>query len=122
MRARILGGALAAILLAALAAPLLAHMNLVKSEPPADAALKTAPRHVQVWFSQEPDPMVSKLEMNGPAGAVKLVGFHPMPDKSLMAMVGEKLTDGRYTVSWQAAGDDGHIQKGEFAFTLNTGK
>ena len=39
-------------------------------------------------------------------------------DKSLMAVVNGDMPDGVYTVSWQAAGKDGHIQKGEFTFTV----
>jgi len=29
-----------------------------------------------------------------------------------------KLPAGEYTVSWQTAGDDSHISKGEFSFTV----
>ena len=39
-------------------------------------------------------------------------------DKSLMAMVEGGTPDGTYTVSWQSAGPDGHIQKGDFTFTV----
>jgi len=47
-----------------------------------------------------------------------------MDKMSLMAMVShaDKMSDGRYTVAWQSAGDDGHVQKGDFAFTLKRAK
>jgi methionine-rich copper-binding protein CopC len=32
------------------------------------------------------------------------------------------MADGRYTVNWQTAGDDGHLQKGTFAFTVKPAK
>lgn len=106
--------ALAFVLVASFAA---AHMNVVKSAPAADSTVTKAPSSIQIWFTQVPDVAVSKLTMTGPDGDVPLNGLHAM-EKSLMAMVGGKMADGSYTVSWQTAGDDGHIQRGELAFTL----
>ena len=38
-----------------------------------------------------------------------------------MGMVKDKdLADGDYVVKWQTSGDDGHIQKGEYKFTLKS--
>ena len=71
-----------------------------------------------MWFSQAPDIKVSKLDLTGPSGAVKLSNFHATDDKSIMATVADKMLDGAYTVAWPAAGDDGHVQKGTFKFTL----
>jgi methionine-rich copper-binding protein CopC len=95
-----------------------AHMKASKFEPAANGTVTTSPRQVQVWFTQAPDPKVSKLEIAGPSGAVKLSGFEVKPDRSITAKVDDSLADGRYTVKWQAAGDDGHVQRGEFAFTV----
>ncbi|MGE0451281.1 MAG: copper resistance protein CopC [Vicinamibacterales bacterium] len=94
-----------------------AHMKLEKSEPAADAVVKEPLKHVQVFFSEAPDLKVSKLEIKGPSAQTKLVQLHVMGN-SLMAMVEGDMPDGAYTISWQAAGDDGHIQKGEISFTL----
>ena len=67
---------------------------------------------MQLFFNEAPDLAVSKLEMVGPADKAKLVNTHAM-GKSLMATVQGDLPDGAYTLQWQAAGDDGHVQKGE---------
>jgi methionine-rich copper-binding protein CopC len=99
-------------------ATLLAHMKATKMEPAADSTVATSPTRVQVWFTQAPDPKVSKLELSGPAGAVKLTGLQITTEKSVVASVDGSLADGRYTARWQSAGDDGHVQKGEFAFTV----
>jgi methionine-rich copper-binding protein CopC len=99
-------------------APLYAHMKASKFEPAANATVTTTPKQVQVWFTQAPDPKVSKIEVAGPAGAVRISGFAVKPDKSIAATIDDTLGDGRYTVRWQAAGDDGHVQRGEFAFTV----
>jgi methionine-rich copper-binding protein CopC len=99
-------------------ATLLAHMKATKMEPAADSTVTASPTRVQIWFTEAPDPKVSKLELSGPSGAVKLTGFQVTREKSVMATVESNLADGRYTARWQAAGNDGHIQKGEFAFTV----
>jgi methionine-rich copper-binding protein CopC len=104
-------------IVAASAATVLAHMKASKMEPAADATV-ASPARLQIWFTQAPDPKVSKLELTGPAGVAKLSGFQVTAEKSIVAMVDGTLADGRYTVRWQSAGDDGHVQKGEYAFTV----
>lgn len=96
---------------------LLGHAKLEKTEPAANATIAAPPPHVQLFFSEAPDLAVSKLAIKGPSDKVSLVQTHVM-GKSLMAHVQGEMADGLYTVSWQTAGDDGHAQKGEFAFTL----
>lgn len=108
-------GMLAALVIGAVT--LQAHMKLEKSEPAANAVVTAPLKSVQVSFSEAPDLKVSKLDLKGPSAATKLVKLHVM-EKSLMAMVEGETPDGAYTVSWQAAGKDGHIQKGEFSFTV----
>ena len=98
---------------------LLAHMALSKSLPAKDAVEASKPAKVQLWFSQKPDLAVSKVTLTGPAGAVKLGTLAAdATEKSLAATVDGETPDGAYTVAWQAAGDDGHVQKGEFAFSV----
>src|SRR5262245_38743520 len=106
------------ILMAAIAAvPLFAHMKLDKSEPAGNSTVTLSPSHVQVWFSEAPDIKVTKLSLTGPSGAVKL--STPKADgKSIVANIEGQLSDGIYTAAWQSAGDDGHVQKGEFKFTV----
>ncbi len=95
-----------------------AHMKVAKTAPAEGETLSEAPEFVQVWFSQKPDEAMSKLVLTGPEGDVSLF-VHPADENSLMGMVQEeKLAGGDYVVKWQAAGDDGHIQKGEFKFTI----
>ncbi len=108
------------VLLVIVSSVALAHMQATKMDPEDGATVKEAPKWVQIWYSQEPDSAVSKLTLTGPDGEVKLF-VHPSDDNSLMGMVQQdNLRDGEYTVEWQAAGDDGHIQKGEYKFTLKT--
>jgi methionine-rich copper-binding protein CopC len=39
-----------------------------------------------------------------------------------VATIDGSLADGRYAARWQAAGDDGHVQKGEYVFTIRRTK
>jgi methionine-rich copper-binding protein CopC len=110
-------GVLVAVAMVIGASTLQAHMKLEKSEPAANAVVAKPLPHVQVFFTEAPDLKVSKLELKGPSDKTKLVQVHVM-DKSLMAVVDGEMPDGVYTVSWQAAGKDGHIQKGDFTFTV----
>lgn len=103
---------------AAAGTTVLAHMKATKFEPAADSTVTASPARVQVWFTQAPDPKLSKLELTGPAGAVTLKDTQVTTEKSVVATVEGALPDGRYTARWQSAGDDGHVQRGEFAFTV----
>jgi methionine-rich copper-binding protein CopC len=107
-----------AAIIAASAVTVFAHMKPTKMQPAADSTVTTPPSRLQVWFTQAPDPKVSKLELVGPEGPVKLTGFQVTKEKSIIADVDGSLTDGRYTTRWQSAGDDGHVQKGEYNFTI----
>ena len=95
-----------------------AHTKLVKSEPAAGAAV-ASPKQIQLWFNEKVDPAVSKIEVRSASGKVQLGPAHAMGDKSLMAAVSAPMAGGKYTVAWQAAGDDGHVVKGEFTFSVN---
>jgi methionine-rich copper-binding protein CopC len=112
---------LSAVLLLALglvfSPTLSAHMKVEKSEPAANATVSAPLKSVQVFFSEAPDLKVSSMTIKGPSAKTTLTMLHVM-DKSLMAMVEGDTPDGTYTVSWQSAGDDGHVQKGDFTFTV----
>jgi methionine-rich copper-binding protein CopC len=103
---------------ATLGTVLLAHAKLEKTEPASGATLTAPPPQVQLWFNEKLDPAVSKIEVTGPSGKVELGPAHSMQPKSLMAAFKTEIPDGKYTVNWQTAGDDGHPQKGEFGFTV----
>lgn len=99
-----------------------AHLKVTSSDPADGSTVDRPVRSVRVFFSQEPDVALSKLEIVGPEGAqVEVKGMHTMGDKDLMATVSGRMPDGEYTIKWQTAGDDGHVQEGELKFTLKRG-
>ncbi len=99
-----------------------AHAKLEKSEPAKNATVTAPPPHLQLWFNEKPDVKTSKIELRSASGPVKLGPVHSMDAKTLMAVVSGDMPDGSYTVSWQTAGDDGHVLKGEFTFSLKRAK
>ena len=102
----------------ALTALVQAHTKLEKSEPAAGAVVTAAPNQIQLWFNEKLDAAVSKIDLTSPSGKVDLGPPHVTTDKALMAGISGKLGDGTYTVAWQTAGDDGHLVKGDFTFTV----
>ena len=113
---RVLGWSSVLVVLAVATAT--AHLAATKTMPDADAVVAESPEQIRVWFTQDPDPAVSQLAMDGPAGEVELGDTTVANEKSLMAMVPRALAPGGYTVSWRTAGDDGHVRRGDFAFTV----
>ncbi len=103
--------------MAAGATTLSAHMKVEKSEPAPNATVTMPLKQVQIVFSDAPDAKVSKIEIKGPSAATKLSQV-TVKERALVAAVEGDAPAGSYTISWQSAGGDGHIQKGEFAFTL----
>jgi methionine-rich copper-binding protein CopC len=104
-------------------AELVAHLNVVRTSPANASTIAEAPARVQVWFSQQPAPRVSRLDLAGPAGAVPLGELQvDAKERSLAASVLGTLAPGRYEVTWRTAGDDGHVQRGTFSFTLTSGE
>lgn len=108
--------------LVALTVSLGAHMAMEKADPARDITMTVAPKQLQLWFTQKPDLKVTKIELQGPSGPIKLAPAHLMGAMSVMAAVDGELADGAYTVSWQSAGDDGHVQKGKYAFQIKRAK
>ena len=108
----------AVVLVVASVAIATAHLRVQKSMPEADAILAASPDHIQVWFSQAPDPAISRLTLEGADGELVVGETTVHDDKSLKAVLPSALAAGDYTVNWRTAGDDGHTQRGDFAFTV----
>lgn len=108
-----------ALLAALLAGSAFADLEVSKTSPEDGATLNGPVRTLRVWFNQEPDVPLSKLELEGPAGPMKVEGLHTMGDRDLMARVSGRMPDGVYTARWQTAGDDGRVLTGEWTFTID---
>lgn len=100
------------------ARPALAHPEIVRTEPPPDARLATAPAVVRMTFN-EPLEALSTLALYDSQGhQVASGGGRDPGDPTRLTLTLPSLAPGIYTVVWTAAGSDGHVVRGNFAFTI----
>jgi methionine-rich copper-binding protein CopC len=97
-----------------------AHTKLEKSEPAGGAALTSAPKQIQLWFNEKIDVAASMIALTTPSGAVELGPTQSTGDKTLVAAISGRIAGGTYTVEWQTAGDDGHVVKGNYTFSVSS--
>lgn len=95
-----------------------AHTKLERSEPMEGATVAAPVKQIQIWFNQKPDGKVSRITLTGPSGVVKTSDARVKDETSITASVEADTPNGKYSVAWQTAGKDGHVQKGEFSFTV----
>lgn len=96
-----------------------AHAKLVRSEPQANAALKQAPKSVELWFSEALEHNFCAIvvtDQNGNRVDKNNLSF-PKGDEQLHIDLGE-LGAGTYTVEWKILSADQHSMKGSFVFTV----
>ena len=110
-------------MLLVLPATAFAHAHLLKTAPASGATVTAAPTQLVLTFSEAPTLAVSSLRLLGPDSAQVTLGTltHDAGGNTLTARITGALRAGRYTVLWQTAGDDGHMQHGSFRFTIAEG-
>lgn len=96
-----------------------AHPSLVRSEPPANATLHTAPRQVTVWFDEQIEPAYGNLSVYDAVGQ-RVDNFDtvftPGTEPSLTVTLPE-LPKGSYLVAWRVFSvGDGHAVGGAFSY------
>lgn len=107
--------------------PALAHADLDRADPTADAVLTTAPTQVQLWFTQElfRRAGMNTIEVYAADGSRQDQGEAAINDDDrtlLTVALQPDLRPGVYTVRWQAlSSEDGHDSAGEFTFTIAAG-
>ncbi|HZR98843.1 MAG TPA: FixH family protein [Chloroflexota bacterium] len=99
-----------------------AHANYERSDPPANAILTDAPSQVRVWFSEEPEPRFSELQVfDASRRRVDRDDLTAVPGdgRALMIDLQGGLAPGTYTVVWKTLSTvDGHPARGAFPFTV----
>jgi methionine-rich copper-binding protein CopC len=124
MRKFFVFGVFVASLLATFTVGLGAHLSVLKTMPADASNVSVPPERVQVWFDQQPSPRISRLELRGPNGQEVELGKLELhsEDRSISAPVPAALPPGKYEATWRAAGDDGHVMRGTFTFTVDPAK
>jgi methionine-rich copper-binding protein CopC len=95
------------------------HFSLLRSVPSKDQKLDVPPPRLQLWFSQAPAAVVSQITLKREALGIPLSKtVVDDKEKSMYADPVKPLETGAYTLTWRAAGDDGHLLSGEVKFTV----
>lgn len=107
------------ILAVFLVSPVLAHANLARSTPAANASLQDSPNEIRLWFTEAVEPNYSHFSLHDTNGnQVETQPSQVDPtDTHQMFMPMDKLPNGLYTVVWRVvSAADGHSTQGSFAF------
>ena len=110
---------IAALLLAVgFVAPVYAHANLIRSDPPPNSVLPATPRQVILYFTEQVEPKLSGGEVYDSTGKEVDIGYSVNPTDATALIVSlPPLQSGVYTVSWHAiSAVDGHHTSGSFSF------
>jgi copper resistance protein C len=98
----------------------LAHAFLDHAVPAVGATIPTAPKVVQMFFTQGLEPTFSGATLSGPDGqpiatdAAKIDSQNPME----LVLNLPPLTPGHYKVSWHVVSVDTHRTEGSFSFDI----
>jgi copper transport protein len=116
--------AVAAGLLALTETAAQAHALLVRSSPEANASLETAPRFVELVFSEALEPSFSSASVLNASGLRvdnNDANIDPA-NPTRMTLTLRPFSDGVYTVIWNAlSAVDGHATTGSFSFAVGAG-
>ncbi|MFE5595024.1 copper resistance protein CopC [Streptomyces sp. NPDC056549] len=122
-RLLILAAALLGTLLAG-AAPASAHAALTGSDPKDGAVVATAPKEVNLTFSEQVAMSADAIRVLDPAGRRADTGeIRDLCSGSVVRYGVELragLPDGTYTVAWQAVSSDSHPVAGAFTFSIGS--
>lgn len=97
------------------------HFQLEKSSPAADETV-TSPEEIRLWFTQVPQENTTSIHVLDSAGEPVHTGEVVQDPENGMVFSVEihgELSPGTYTVTWRALGDDGHVVRGEYQFTVS---
>lgn len=113
--------AMAALLAMALPAVVLAHAKMTDSNPKGGSTVATGLTEIELDFSAPLRvSMVHVRDANKQEIALK--SALPTSFASVVKFNVDALGPGSYEVSWTAVAEDGHVMKGNFAFSVKADK
>lgn len=99
-----------------------AHANLIRSDPPANAAMAQSPTEIRLWFTEPLEPDFGRIVLRDSSGETvntPPARVDPGDDHQLALSLDQPLPDGVYTVSWRVVSRaDGHTTQGSFPMTV----
>jgi methionine-rich copper-binding protein CopC len=101
-----------------------AHARYVRSEPPENASLSTAPESVTIWFTELLDQAGSSITVTDGSGATASQGaieLLPGDNKAMRIALRANLSLGQYSVKWRTlSAEDGEEADGSFGFSVGS--
>ena len=96
------------------------HFGLGSSAPEADASVASL-EEVRLWFTQVPQDNSVGIRLIDAAGEAVETGEASRDaedGKVFSVALDAELSAGAYTVAWRGIGDDGHVVRGDFGFSI----
>jgi methionine-rich copper-binding protein CopC len=116
---RIAAVLIACALAIALPGVALGHAELKTPTPAADSVQTKPVTQVSGVFTEDMSKDGSSLELFDAAGkSLDKGGLDPKDDTRMVIDLDAALTAGAYTVKWTSVATDGHVERGEWAFTV----
>jgi methionine-rich copper-binding protein CopC len=97
-----------------------AHPKITKSEPAAGAVLETAPKTIQLTFSEPLEPAFSTIvlkRVDGTTVATEAAKIDPAAP-GVLVLQAPVLSKGEYQALFAVIGKDGHRREGDIKFTV----
>lgn len=116
-RAKLLLALLLAPMLALGAAQAYAHAFLDHASPLVGSTVRTAPREIVLWFTENLEPAFSRVTVQNASGARVDRGNSRASGNQLRVSLGA-LGPGAYRVVWRVVSVDTHATQGDFTFRV----
>jgi copper transport protein len=97
-----------------------AHPQIVSVEPAPNARLEQAPERVRITFNEPIEDAFASIQVLDATGRAvdRGDGRRAQDDPTTLSASLPPLEPGVYTVVWRVVGRDGHLVKGNFAFSI----
>lgn len=96
----------------------MAHSPLKSSSPADGAVVAGAPQMIELTF-RGPAKLIRFRLTDAEAGEVALGADHLMVEASYHRVMLPPVGTGAFTAQWRAMGEDGHVLKGAFSFSVD---
>ena len=97
------------------------HFALSKSVPEAESTVASPPE-IRLWFTQVPQEgtmSIRLLDGDGEPVPTDETAQDAEDGRVFSVTVPDPLPAGRYSVRWRGLGEDGHVVRGEFSFSVS---
>lgn len=95
-----------------------AHAILIDGTPVAGSTLPAGPLVIHLRYNSRIDAGRSRLTLTDPAGVAHVLDQMP-PDAPNLLEAKTPLSAGTWSLRWQVLATDGHITRGDIAFTVS---